>query len=105
MGGENTAKKKWPRGYNSKKGKTVHVHANKARSVRADSDKDDRGQDLSHERHAWAVRMRQSNEGHRKRTARTCGRQKLWTDRTALPTFDGSQESWWEFGRLFKEML
>ena len=44
-----------------------------ARSGRADSNQDNEGQDLSQQWHAWAVRMRQSNEGCRRQNANTCG--------------------------------
>ena len=33
------------------------------------------------------------------------GGKELWIKRVAFPTFNGTQESWWDLKRLFKDLL
>ena len=49
--------------------------------------------------------MYQRNKDESRGNAKSCGGQELCTERKAFPTFDWSQENWWDFRRAFKELL
>ena len=49
--------------------------------------------------------MHNLNEEDSRQGARRCGRQERLVERTAFPVFDGDQENWFDFSRLFKEII
>ena len=51
--------------------------------------------------HSWALAMHKQNE----QSGEEATRSEAWIERTAYPSFDGNQENWAGFRRVFQELM